>query len=95
MDRVGKGHYRFPSAGSMFKNDRSFGSPSGFLIDALGLRGFRIGDAGISTEHANIFINLGEASAKDMLALIDYTQKKVLKAYGFALEPEVLTIGDF
>jgi UDP-N-acetylmuramate dehydrogenase len=95
MDRVGKGHYRFPSAGSMFKNDRSFGSPSGFLIDALGLRGFRIGDAGISTEHANIFINLGEASAKDMLALIDYTQKRVLKAYGFALEPEVLTIGDF
>jgi UDP-N-acetylmuramate dehydrogenase len=95
MDRIGKGHYRFPSAGSMFKNDRSIGTSTGVLIDSLGLRGFRIGDAAISNDHANIFINLGKASAKEMLALIDFTQKKVLDDLGFALEPEVLTIGDF
>ena len=58
-DREAKGHYRLPSAGSVFKNDRSFGAPTGALLDGLGLRGRRIGDAMVSPWHANIFVNAG------------------------------------
>lgn len=95
QDRISKGHYDFPSAGSMFKNDRSFGMPSGVLIDRLGLKGCGIGDAGVSVRHGNIFVNLGQATATDMRSLISLVQEKVLKAYGRSLEPEVLQIGEF
>jgi len=95
LDRAAKGHYRLPSAGSMFKNNRDFGKPTGAILDGLGLRGARIGDAGISPWHANIFVNHGHASAADMLALIEKAQAMAREAYGFALEPEVLFIGEF
>ena len=89
-DRKAKGHYRYPSAGSMFKNNRSFGKPTGMLIDGLELRGMRIGDAQVAPWHGNIFVNLGSASAKDMIALIKSVRTCVLEAFGFALEPEVI-----
>jgi UDP-N-acetylmuramate dehydrogenase len=54
-DRAAKGHYRLPSAGSVFKNDRSLGAPTGKLLDSLGLRSRRIGAAMVSPWHANIF----------------------------------------
>ncbi len=95
LDRVSKGHYRLPSAGSMFKNNRDFGKPTGAILDGLGLRGARIGDAGISPWHANIFVNLGRASAADMRALIEKAQAAAREAYGFSLEPEVLFMGEF
>jgi UDP-N-acetylmuramate dehydrogenase len=95
LDRRAKGHYRLPSAGSMFKNNRDFGKPTGAILDSLGLRGARVGDAGISPWHANIFVNFGRASAADMRALIEKAQAMALEAYGFALEPEVLFIGEF
>jgi UDP-N-acetylmuramate dehydrogenase len=94
-DRISKGHYAWPSAGSMFKNDRRFGKPTGLILDSLGLRGYRIGDAGVSPCHANIFVNFGEATASDMRSLIDYAAARALAAYGFGLEPEVRFVGAF
>jgi UDP-N-acetylmuramate dehydrogenase len=95
LDRVAKGHYRLPSAGSAFKNDRSFGRPTGAILDSLGLKGTRIGDAAISAWHANIFVNEGKATATEMRALIEKAMDMALSAYGFKLEPEVLFVGEF
>jgi len=94
-DRMRKHHFDAPSAGSMFKNNREFGKPTGRILHELGLRGYRIGDAAISRWHANIFINLGNASAKDMRALILHAQALTLAATGLRLEPEVLFVGEF
>jgi UDP-N-acetylmuramate dehydrogenase len=94
-DRERKGHFRYPCAGSVFKNNRAFGAPSGRLIDALGLKGVRIGQAMIAPFHGNIIINLGGARASDILALIELAEKRVSEAYGFSLEREVLLVGDW
>lgn len=94
-DRMQKHHFDYPSAGSMFKNNRVFGEPTGKILHELGLRGYRIGDAAISPWHANIFVNLGSATARDMRALIEYAQDVVLAARGWHLEPEVLFVGEF
>ncbi|MBI9105974.1 MAG: UDP-N-acetylmuramate dehydrogenase [Spirochaetales bacterium] len=94
-DREKKGHYAAPCAGSIFKNNRSFGEPSGAIIDSLGLRGKTIGGAKISDKHANIIINTGSATSKDILRLINFTREEVKQAYGFELEPEIQLIGNF
>ncbi|MEI6388460.1 MAG: UDP-N-acetylmuramate dehydrogenase [Spirochaetota bacterium] len=93
-DREAKGHFRLPSAGSVFKNDRSLGKPSGAILDALGMRGTRIGDALVSPWHANIFVNAGRATARDMLCLIDLAKSRVFKELGVELEPEVRLVGE-
>ncbi|MDP2791094.1 MAG: UDP-N-acetylmuramate dehydrogenase [Rectinemataceae bacterium] len=95
LDRMAKGHYRLPSAGSVFKNNRIFGRPTGAILDSLGLKGTRIGDAAVSAWHANIFVNDGRATATDMRALIEKSMDMALSAYGFSLEPEVLFVGEF
>ncbi|MDX9783316.1 MAG: UDP-N-acetylmuramate dehydrogenase [Spirochaetia bacterium] len=95
QDRIAKGHYCYPSAGSMFKNNRSFGKPTGAILDSLGFKGRRIGDAAVSPWHANIFVNMGRASAKDMRLLIESAKNDAFRAYGFTLEPEVLFVGEF
>jgi UDP-N-acetylmuramate dehydrogenase len=92
-DRETKGHYRYPSAGSVFKNDRRFGKPTGKIIDELGLCGLRKGGAQIAPWHGNIIINSGGASASDIRALIDETAARVKTAAGFILEPEILFVG--
>jgi UDP-N-acetylmuramate dehydrogenase len=94
-DRTAKGHFDFPSAGSLFKNNRAFGKPTGKILDELGFRNRRIGDAMVSPKHANIFINAGRASAADMLALIEEAQSTARRAFGVELEPEVVRLGDF
>ncbi|SLM19966.1 UDP-N-acetylenolpyruvoylglucosamine reductase [uncultured spirochete] len=94
-DRMQKHHFDYPSAGSMFKNNRAFGKPTGKILHELGLRGYRIGNAAISSWHANIFINLGGATARDMRALIEHAQAVVFAATGWHLEPEVLFVGEF
>ncbi|OHD81790.1 MAG: UDP-N-acetylenolpyruvoylglucosamine reductase [Spirochaetes bacterium RIFOXYC1_FULL_54_7] len=94
-DRQAKGHFDNPCAGSLFKNDRCFGRPTGQILDELGFRGRRIGDAMVSRKHANIFVNAGRASAMDMLALVSEAQAAAQKAFGFELEPEVVRLGDF
>ena len=94
QDRETKGHYRFPCAGSAFKNNREFGKPTGQIIDELGLRGFQKGGAQLAPYHGNIIINTGGAAAADIYALMDEIAAKVKSATGFVLEPEVLFIGE-
>ena len=94
-DRGEKGHYRFPSAGSVFKNNPDFGKPTGKIIDELGLRGLRIGGACIAGWHGNFIINTGGASAKDIRSLAEEAAARVKQSTGFILEPEILFIGDW
>jgi len=94
-DREEKGHYRFPSAGSVFKNNPDFGKPTGKLIDELGLRGLRIGGARIADWHGNFIINTGGASSADIRALTEETAARVKEAAGFILEPEILFVGEW
>ena len=94
-DRRAKGHFTAPCAGSVFKNNRDFGAPSGAIIDSLGLRGFRIGAASVSDLHANIVINSGGATASEIRAVIEYVQDRVREELGFVLEREVLYVGDW
>ena len=93
QDRESKGHYRFPSAGSVFKNNPAFGKPAGKIIDELGLRGKQIGGAQVAPWHGNIIINTGTASAADIRALVNEVAAAVKAAAGFDLEPEILFIG--
>ncbi len=94
-DREAKGHYRYPSAGSVFKNDHAFGKPSGQIIDELGLRGTTIGGASIAAWHGNIIINSGGALASDIRALVEFVADRVRKDLGLVLEPEILFVGDW
>jgi UDP-N-acetylmuramate dehydrogenase len=94
-DREGKGHFAAPSAGSVFKNNRAFGSPTGALVDTLGLRGTQIGGARLSDRHANIIVNTGGASATDILRLIELIERRVHEELGLELEREVLLVGDW
>ncbi len=94
-ERKEKGHYRFPSAGSMFKNDYAVGKPSGQIIEELGLRGMRKGDAQVAPFHGNFFINTGNASAADMRSLVFEVQHIVREKTGITLEPEVRFVGDW
>jgi UDP-N-acetylmuramate dehydrogenase len=93
-DREAKGHYRFPSAGSAFKNNRDFGKPTGKIIDELGLRGFAIGAAAVAPWHGNIIINTGGAAAADIQALTLEVAARVKASTGFTLEPEILFVGE-
>lgn len=94
-DREVKGHYRFPSAGSVFKNNPAFGAPTGKIIADLGLRGLSKGGASIAPWHGNIIINTGNAASSDILYLINETQKQVLQKTGFSLEPEIILAGQW
>jgi UDP-N-acetylmuramate dehydrogenase len=76
------------SAGCIFKNPP--GGSAGRMIDELGLKGLRVGDARVSDRHANFFVNEGKASAKDMLALIADVRERVQKNFGVELENEVV-----
>jgi UDP-N-acetylmuramate dehydrogenase len=82
-----------PSAGSIFKKKEGVGA--GRLVDQCGLKGRRVGDAQISHMHANIMINLGHATAKDVRELIALAQATVEKNCGVHLEPEIGFIGEF
>ena len=94
-DRRSKGHFDAPCAGSIFKNDRRIGEPSGAIIDRLGLRGLGRGGARISPNHGNIIINTGAATAGDIRALVTEVQDRVYRRLGHNLEPEVLFIGEW
>lgn len=85
---------RHPSGatmGSTFKNPP--GSHAGFLIEQAGLRGHRIGGARISEQHGNFFMNVGEATAENVLALIDHAREEVDRQFGVQMELEVELIG--
>jgi UDP-N-acetylmuramate dehydrogenase len=80
-----------PSFGSVFKNPP--GERAGRLVELAGLKGLRIGGAQISSVHANFIVNLGGATAADVLALMARAQDAVRERTGIALEPEVRIVG--
>jgi len=77
----------FPSSGSVFKN--MGGNPAWKYIDNAGLRGFRIGDACISEKHPNFIVNLGNATAADIVSLIQKVKKEVYEQAGIRMEEEI------
>ncbi len=89
----GEHHPKEPSAGSVFKRTAQY--PAGFLIDQAGLKGRRRGDAQVSPQHANFIVNLGQARASDVRALVEEVQSTVAKQFGTHLELEIEMIGDW
>ena len=95
-----------PTAGSYFKNlppgfqvpglPHSPGThrvPAGALLDACECRGLRVGDAAVFAKHANILVNAGHATARDMLALAEIMKSRVRERFGVELEEEVMFLG--
>ena len=82
----------YPSAGSTFK--RPAGDFAARLIDECGLRGLRVGNAQVSEKHAGFIVNLGQARAADVLALMDEVKRRVLDKAGVLLDPEVRILGE-
>ncbi len=76
-----------PSAGSAFK--RPVGGYAAALIDRSGLKGFRVGNAAISTKHAGFAVNLGGATAQDVRSLLQQVSDRVYADSGIRLEPEI------
>ena len=91
--RTSKQPLEFPSAGSTFK--RPEGYFAGKLIMDSGLRGYQIGGARVSDKHCGFVINAGDATAQDVVALMDHVIEVVREKYGVTLEPEVKFLGDF
>ena len=81
-----------PSAGCAFKNPP--GVSAGRLIDEAGLKGARIGDAQVSSRHANFIVNLGQATCDDVLSLMEYVQRQVEVIHRIRLEPEIRLLGE-
>jgi UDP-N-acetylmuramate dehydrogenase len=81
------------NAGSIFKNPPD--QAAWWLIDQVGLRGHRAGDAEISAKHTNFFSNTGRATAADVKRLIDLAQAKVKEQFGIDLHREVQLVGEF
>lgn len=79
------------SAGSIFRNPPN--DFAGRLIDAAGLKGIKHGDAQISTQHANFIVNHGQATASDVMKLLDIARTQVESKFGIRLEPEIKFVG--
>ena len=80
----------YPSAGSTFKRGENFITAK--LIDECGLKGYQIGGAQISEKHAGFIINKGNATAEDVLKLIEYTKEQVYKKFNKVIETEIEVI---
>ena len=81
-----------PSCGSVFKNPHETGLSAWQVVDKLGLRGHRIGDAQISEKHSNFIVNQGAASASEVRTLIELVQKRSKDELGIKMETEVIFI---
>lgn len=91
--RRSKQPLEYPSAGSTFKRPEGYFAAK--LVEDAGLRGYNVGDAQVSQKHCGFVINKGNATAKDVLTLIENVQNKVKEASGVTIEPEVICLGDF
>jgi UDP-N-acetylmuramate dehydrogenase len=80
-------------AGCFFKNPPQ-GKSAGELIDRAGLKGFKLGNAMVSSKHANFILNVGEATAQEIMALKHVIEKKVHNRFGILLENEVKIEGE-
>ncbi len=81
----------YPSAGSVFRNPPE--APAAKLIEAAGAKGLRIGGAMVSDKHANFIVNVGEATASDVLTLIETVKEMVVAKFDIELHPEIRTLG--
>ena len=91
--RITKQPLEYPSAGSTFK--RPEGYFAGKLIQDAGLRGFQVGGAQVSEKHCGFVINKDQATASDVMNLMNQVSDKVYEAFGVRLEPEVKRLGEF
>lgn len=91
--RITKQPLEYPSAGSTFK--RPEGYFAGKLIQDAGLQGFQVGGAQVSEKHCGFVINKENATAADVLSLIEQVSEQVEAEFGVRLEPEVKCIGEF
>ena len=82
----------FPNAGSTFKRGKDFITAE--LIDKSGLKGYRIGDAEISSKHAGFVVNKGNATAKDVISLVEYVKQTIKEKFGKEIELEIEVIGE-
>jgi UDP-N-acetylmuramate dehydrogenase len=82
----------YPSAGSIFMNPSE--GPAGKLIEEAGLKGFKMGQAMVSDRHANFIINLGKASAQEVIQLMELVEKRIYEEKGISLEREVRVVGE-
>ncbi|MBN2057462.1 MAG: UDP-N-acetylmuramate dehydrogenase [Candidatus Saganbacteria bacterium] len=76
-----------PNCGSVFRNPKN--DFAGRLIEAAGCKGMRVGDAQVSTKHANFIVNLGEAKAEDVMKLMKKVRAAVRQRFKIRLEPEI------
>jgi UDP-N-acetylmuramate dehydrogenase len=81
-----------PSAGSTFRRPPGF--YVGPMLEELGLKGYQIGDAQVSSKHAGFIVNNGNATARNVLDLIAYIQKKAKERFGVDLQPEIRIVGE-
>lgn len=81
----------YPNFGSVFK--RPEGYFVGKLVDECGLKGYKIGGAQVSTKHSGFMINIGDATCKDVLDLIEYVKEKVYEKFNVKLQEEVVILG--
>ncbi len=85
---------QMPSPGCVFKNPSGGGMGAGKLIDSAGLKGLRCGGAMISPLHANFIVNLGDATAQDVLRLIDFAKERVYKEFSVELQLELAVVSN-
>jgi UDP-N-acetylmuramate dehydrogenase len=90
--RAAKQPWEYPSAGSIFRRPQGFFT--GMLIGDCGLSGYRIGDAAISEKHNGFIVNLGKATAQDVLSLIEHVNKSIKAKCGITLKTEVQFVGE-
>ncbi len=91
--------YEYPSAGCFFKNIPDDSQPhgklaAGKLLEEIGAKGMSVGGATVSDKHANIIINTGDATSKDIRELADKLKVKVYREFGIMLEEEVIQVGE-
>jgi len=84
--------FGWANAGSVFKNPP--GDFAGRLIEAAGLKGARVGGAEVSVKHANVIVNVGQATAADIRGLMDTVAARVLRDFGVRLESEIQVVGE-
>ena len=94
LDRKEKQPLQYPNCGSTFMNPvKTSGElTAGGLIEHSGLKGLRIGNAMVSTKHANFIVNLGKATSQDVLSIIENVEKKIKTVHGIHLQREVIVL---
>lgn len=90
--RKDKQPLEYPNAGSTFKRPEGFFV--GKIIDDLGLKGYTIGGAQISTKHSGFIVNINHAKAKDVLQLIEHVKEKTFEKFNVMLEEEIIILGE-